>query len=185
MPQEIERRFIFRQLPELLELHRPDHVHQAYTLIDSAAEREERVRYRRMANGLVSYEHFYKLGQGRSREEVSTPISPVEFRLAFASCLGDPVIKDIYHEQWGGRWLELHVFRSHRPFMTVEIEFGHEDAAKQFMPFDWFDREVTDDQRYNTASVALNGVPSDFHLNEELIQRFFPGPALIESSAHL
>lgn len=180
MPNEIERRFVLERLPDDLVIHHPYQVVQAYTVIDDVANIEERVRYRRTPEGNYSYLHYQKRGIGRIRKETATPISPDEFRRAMVTCLGLPVIKHVYHEQWGGRWIELHIFRSHRPLMTIEIEFRNEADAASFRPFSWFGREVTDDRRYNSAAVALYGVPGDFKPNDDVARRFHHGPVLVE-----
>ena len=41
----------------------------------------------------------------------------------------------------------------------VEVEFGSERDAAAFVPPPWFDREVTDDDRYANRSLAVNGRP--------------------------
>ena len=51
--------------------------------------------------------------------------------------------------------IELDVFDD--PFkgsVLAEIEFPDEDAAANYIPADWFDREVTGDKRYSNAFMS-------------------------------
>lgn len=172
MPTEIERRFLLTALPAEIILHDPCRIQQAYTLINREHGCEERVRYYRDPNGGEHFRRYTKVGAGRAREEIFAPISVAEFTAAMMDCLGRPVIKDVYHEQYAGRWIEFHVFRSHQPLMTIEVEFGDAAAADRFHPPSWFGPEVTEDPRYNSAGVALHGVPDEYQAPPELLHLF-------------
>ena len=65
-------------------------------------------------------------------------------------------------EVGGGRTAELDVFGGDlEGFELVEVEFDDDTSMAEFEPPDWFGREVTDDDRYGNASLALHGAPPD------------------------
>jgi CYTH domain-containing protein len=41
---------------------------------------------------------------------------------------------------------------------TVEVEFAEIDAARDFVPPDWFGKEVTEDSTFSNASLSKNGI---------------------------
>ncbi len=57
--------------------------------------------------------------------------------------------------------IELDVFKA--PFdgtVIAEIEFPDEDSAKNYVPAEWFDKEVTGDRRYSNAYMSSLSVKS-------------------------
>ncbi len=44
--------------------------------------------------------------------------------------------------------------------VLVEVEFDADDAMAAFEPPAWFGAEVTDDDRYSNASLAVDGMPN-------------------------
>lgn len=173
MSKEIERRFILSELPDGFTLHQSDFIRQAYVCVDEASAFEERVRYRLTPDGRQDYLRVQKQGAGLTRTETETPLSREEWAQAMIACLGRPIIKGVYHEQYNDQWIEFHIFYSHRPLMTIEVEFKTEDDGNTFTPPSWFGREVTNDRRYNSASVALIGIPDDFCPNDKLLTLFY------------
>ncbi len=172
MPTEIERRFMLTQLPPDFVLHPSYYTQQAYVWIDETSGIEERVRYRLTPEGNVSYLRCRKQGSGLTRIETETPLSVEEFAQGLARHIGDQVIKRVYYELYDLRWIELHIFQSHRPLMMIEVEFKSEEDAVAFQPPDWFGPEVTNDRRYNNASIALNGIPTDFTTTNAMLMLF-------------
>jgi CYTH domain-containing protein len=54
-----------------------------------------------------------------------------------------------------GRIAELHVHGGHLAgFSYVEVEFSTVEKAKDFVPPDWFGREVTEDARFSYGTLA-------------------------------
>ena len=172
MPREIERRFILSHLPPGFVLHPSYYTQQAYVLIDEAAQIEERVRYRLTPDDNATYQRCRKQGSGRSCDETEAPISAMEFAQGLVNRIGNQIIKRVFYELYDLRWIEFHIFMSHRPLMMIEVEFKSEEDAAAFQPPDWFGPEVTNDRRYNNASIALNGVPSDFSTTNEMLMLF-------------
>lgn len=172
MPKEIERRFLLTQVPSDFVFHPSYYTQQAYVRIDETSGIEERVRYRLTPDDHASYMRCRKQGSGLTRIETETPVSKLEFAQALVDRIGSQINKRVYYELHDLRWIEFHIFMSHRPLMTIEVEFKSEEEAVAYQPPDWFGREVTNDPRYHGASIALNGVPSDFSTTNEMLMLF-------------
>lgn len=172
MPKEIERRFLLTQVPSDFVFHASYYTQQAYVRIDETSGIEERVRYRLTPDGNATFLHCRKQGSGLTRLETETPLSVLEFGQGLVNRIGSQIIKRVFYELHDLRWIEFHIFQSHRPLMMIEVEFKSEAEATSFQPPDWFGREVTTDSRYNSASIALNGIPSDFSTTNEMLMLF-------------
>jgi CYTH domain-containing protein len=104
-----------------------------------------------------------KSGSGAVRTELEWPLDAAEFE-ALWHLTGDRRIEKMRHriELDGGRVAELDVFAGElEGFDLVEVEFDDEVSMAEFQPPDWFGREVTDDDRYGNASLALHGAPQE------------------------
>ena len=45
--------------------------------------------------------------------------------------------------------------------MTTEVEFPSLEAAEQFVPPEWFGRDVSGEKAYKNTSLSLNGMPKE------------------------
>jgi len=58
--------------------------------------------------------------------------------------------------------IELDVFGgSLDGLIMAEVEFRSAEELAAFEPPDWFGRDVTDDNRYTNAALALSGLPTE------------------------
>ena len=105
-----------------------------------------------------------KSGSGAVRTELEWPIETNEFT-AMWPLTGDRRIEKVRHriEVDGGLVAELDVFGGDlEGFELVEVEFDDDESMASFEPPDWFGREVTDDDRFSNASLALHGAPDEW-----------------------
>ncbi len=104
-----------------------------------------------------------KSGSGAVRTELEWPIDAAEFE-AMWPLTGERRIEKVRPriDVAGGRTAELDVFGGDlEGFDLVEVEFDDDASMAEFEPPDWFGLEVTDDERYGNASLALHGAPLD------------------------
>lgn len=161
MPNEIERRFLVRTLPDVspfLVLS----IDQAYLECDWVNNRETRIRRINQAlpDAVVSHELTVKRGHGLVREEEPTVITPETWTDLLATSKGNVISKIIakYHTPAG--IVEHHQYHGiHAGLEVFEVEFPSPEAAEEFVPLPCFGREITGDRRFSNASIALYGIP--------------------------
>ncbi len=158
-PQEIERKFLIRALPECLEVYpRKEHWH-GYLAVDSDGT-EVRLRQIEDENGNIKYSQTVKQGAGKVRTEIKIKLSKEQFQLLWPLTENKRIIKTRYKIPYSGGMVELDVYHDELEGLIVaEIEFESEEKSDQFAPLDWFGQEITEDQRYKNQSLAARGFP--------------------------
>lgn len=159
---EIERKFTIKQLPENLEQYPSHHIEQAYLNVSPVVRvRKEDDKYyltykghgmmaREEVNLALDEESYYHLRQKADGKIIS--------KRRYLIPLPHPAVQE-------GRpkppkdyslTIELDVFDPpFAPLIMAEVEFGSTEAAKAFMPPDWFDQDVTYQQEYHNSYMAL------------------------------
>src|ERR1700760_3222030 len=97
-----------------------------------------------------------KAGHGEVREEVEVPIEPASFAALWPLTAGRRVRKVRHYVPLGGDLrAEVDVYEERLDGLrTVEVEFGSEEAAREFTPPSWFGRELTGDRGYANQTLA-------------------------------
>lgn len=149
---ERERRFLVAEIPA--ELPAPNRIQQGYLTVEPVAVRVRRIDDR--LNVLT-----IKVGSGRNRTEIERDLGDDEFEALWEQAAALRLEKrrhripldagltaelDLYDGELSGRAL-------------VEVEFADDATADAFSPPPWFGHEVTEDGRYNNASLARDGWP--------------------------
>lgn len=151
---EIERKFLLERVPPETAEVEPTSIAQGYLAID--ADAEVRIRVRGDDRVLT-----VKQGHGEVRQESTVALTDEQFDVLW------PLTADRRVHKW--RWviprgdlqLEVDVFGGHLEGLIVaEMEFPSEDASRDFVPPDWFGREVTNDAHYRNAALATSA-PAD------------------------
>lgn len=151
--QEIERKWLVRDLPRLGELKR-EQIIQGYLATSSDGTE---VRIRRKGDKCVE---TVKSQGGLTRDEIEVEISQDQFRTLWPATEGQRLEKARYALEWNGYQPELDVYQgSLAELVVAELEFESAEESKRFSPPAWFGEEVTEDQRYKNSSLALNGRP--------------------------
>lgn len=149
---ERERTFLVADMPEL-----PDagtRIRQGYLALDGDVQ--VRVRDREGERRSLTV----KGGRGASRTEVEVTIGIERFDELWPLTTGRRIDKTRYVIPLGGADAELDVFAGDLAgLVLVEVELDSDEAMAAFEPPPWFGREVTDDDRYSNASLAVDGFP--------------------------
>lgn len=149
---EIERKFLVRTMPDL-SAARPSALRQGYvTLPEDSAE----LRLRQSDDSFVL---CVKSGEGLVRSEREIAITAAQFQTLWPATEGRRIEKTRWTGDLGaGLIYELDIFAGDLDgLVTIEVEFGSEEAACAFVPPDWFGRDVTRDKRFGNKSLAVSG----------------------------
>ena len=148
---ERERKYLVADLPELPS--RGNALRQGYLTAGAPSVRV------READG----QHCtltIKAGRGAVRTEVELPLAREQFDALWPFTQARRIEKTRYRMPLGDRTAELDVFSgSLAGLELVEVEFDDDEQMAAFEPPAWFGRDVTDDDRFTNASLALAGDP--------------------------
>lgn len=98
-----------------------------------------------------------KAGRGAVRTELEWALTPEQFAAAWEQTRGRRIHKTRYRIPADGYHVELDVFHAeHDGLVVAEVEFETDEALAAFRPPAWFGLEVTDDDTYTNASLAVN-----------------------------
>jgi adenylate cyclase len=154
MNQEIERKFLVKDLPKNLHQYPSTEIMQGYLAI---TEDRREVRLRKKG------EHFFqtvKSGYGLQRSEVEIEISKDQFEKLWSMTKRKRIEKVRFEIDHSGMKIELDIYKGIlNGLIVAEVEFLSIDEARSFIPPDWFGREVTEDERFKNKNLALFGVP--------------------------
>lgn len=156
MTNEIERKFLVKEIPAGLGKYPSNDISQGYLAVtDDGTE----IRIRRKG---TKYYETVKSGEGLSRKESEVEIGGEAFHSLWPLTEGMRVEKTRFEIPYGAHLIELDFYSgSLEGLVVAEVEFGSEEESARFIPPDWFGREVTDDKRYANKSLALYGKPID------------------------
>lgn len=160
LPTEIERRFLVLAIPEDLELSQypASNIDQGYLL--RGPEGSDRIRR-------IGKQFFWTIkksstGHVAERPELQVKITRKQFETMWKGTAGRRIKKIRYEIPFGDHTIELDLFEGvNAGHMLAEVEFSSTAAADLFSPADWFDREVTTDNRYSNGNIAEFGFPQD------------------------
>ncbi|MET3579025.1 CYTH domain-containing protein [Mesorhizobium robiniae] len=153
MVKEIERKFLVSG-NEWRDLAEADiRIRQFY--LAAAPDRSVRVRISDGASAKLTLK-FGSKARERDEFEYPIPLAEAEEMLAFA--IGHVIEKTRHHVRHRGHLYEVDVFGGmHTGLVVAELETP-EDVPDEMLP-DWLGREVTGEQRFYNASLALGGIP--------------------------
>ena len=101
-----------------------------------------------------------KQGTGLKRLETETRLTQSQFEELWPLTHGMRVEKRRYNIPFLNHTLALDVFYGNlAPLILVEVEFDTEEDSRAFLPPDFAERDVTHDQTFKNAQLALNGIP--------------------------
>jgi len=147
--QEIERKFLLKQLPDQLRRSRHSIIEQGYLATESAG-RQVRLRKKGKTASLT-----FKVGRGAHREEREIKLSPKQFAALWPGTAGRRLRKVRYDIPWKNLLIEIDVYRGkHDGLVVAEVEFPDRVTCRRFKPPSWFGREVTGEKRYSNVRLA-------------------------------
>jgi CYTH domain-containing protein len=104
-----------------------------------------------------------KGGQGAVRTEVTVPVSPEQFDDLWTLTKRRRIRKQRWvlpHDSQAEVEVEVDRFEAELDGLVIaEVEFASQDASRRFTPPPWFGPEVTDDDRYRNAALAMQPPP--------------------------
>lgn len=158
MATEIERKWVADAVPPAEMLGEPAHLRQGYVALDASVSVRVRIA------GSEAWLTVKAGGDGHnlSRTEVEVAIAPDDAEALWAYTSGRRLEKRRYRVPVDdGLVAEVDVFSGDLAGLcVVEVEFGSETAAREFVAPDWFGREVTGRTEWSNASLAEHGRPT-------------------------
>jgi len=155
MSQELERKFLVKELPADLENYPKNEIIQGYLII---TDNDIEVRIRKKGD---KYFETVKAGSGLVRQESEKEITKETFFDHWPLTEGKRVEKVRYEILFNGKLIELDIYSGGLEGLAVaEVEFESEEESVSFEPPSWFGEEVTHDERYKNKNLALHGKPS-------------------------
>ena len=147
--QEIERKFLLKQLPDQLRRSRHSIIEQGY-LATEPAGRQVRLRKKGKTASLT-----FKVGRGAHREEREIKLSSKQFAALWPGTAGRRLRKVRYDIPWKNLVIEIDIYRGrHAGLVVAEVEFPDRVTCRRFKPPSWFGREVTGEKRYSNVRLA-------------------------------
>jgi adenylate cyclase len=152
---EIERKFLVAEPPDDLDRCEASDIRQGYL---SVGEDRTEVRLRERDSEATL---TVKQGRGRTRAEEEIELDADAFRRLWRMTEGCRLEKRRHLVPAGsGLTIELDIYTGHLAgLMLAEVEFSSEAAADDFEPPPWLGRELTDDPRYSSQRLAVEGKP--------------------------
>lgn len=145
---EIERKFLIQQLPGQLEQYPCLEIQQAYLSTKPV------VRVRRQN---AEYYLTYKSSGLLAREEYNLPLTKESYEHLKTKADGIIISKKRYCIPYLSYTIELDLFDGAlQGLILAEVEFPDKQKALDFIPPDWFAREVTYDACYQNSYLALH-----------------------------
>lgn len=152
---EIERKFLLDALPAAIDAHENTRIAQGYVAITD--DTEVRIRARGDDRLLT-----VKGGRGLVRHETTVELTTEAFDDIWQLTDGRRITKRRWVLDHDDLQIEVDVFDGDLEGLRIaEVEFETEQASEAFTPPGWFGREVTDDERYRNAALAVDGIPDD------------------------
>lgn len=157
---EIERMFFVKYLPDNLEQYESEDIKQGY-VTENGDQEDYRLRQ-------IGEKHVLTIKKSTDdpmvREETELEIAQADFENLWKATKGQRIKKTRYYiptdKECKNGYIELDIFKKKlKGHMIIEVEFNSVEQARQFVPPDWFGKEVTNDKRYRSKNLAIKGLP--------------------------
>ena len=148
---EIERKYLVKQVPEHLDSYAFHEIEQGYLCTEPV------VRIRRQDD---DYYLTYKSKGLLSREEYNLPLTKEAYLHLKPKADGLVISKTRYLiPEKDGLTIELDVFHNeYKGLLLAEVEFPSEEAAKAYVPPEWFGEDVTLSSKYHNSTLSKGAV---------------------------
>lgn len=148
---EIERKFLVKKIPDNLDTYERIDMTQGY--LNTAPV----VRVRKENDDYVL---TYKGSGLLSHSEYNLPLNKEAFEHLLKKCDGIIISKSRYKIPLENNLIaELDIFKGDLDSLKlVEVEFGSVEEAENFIPPEWFGKDVTTDGRYHNSYISKYGL---------------------------
>ncbi len=153
MGKEVERKFLVTSAEWRKMVEADIRIRQFY--LAAAPGRTVRVRISDSSSARLTLK-FGRNVRERDEFEYPVPLAEAEEMLAFA--IGRVIEKTRHHVRHRGYLYEVDVFGGVLSGLVVAELETPDDVADEMLP-DWLGREVTGEQSFYNASLALGGIP--------------------------
>ncbi len=151
---EIERRFLVKNLPENLKQYPCENIIQGYIMI--GADGSE-VRLRKEGK---DYSETVKGVGGKTRPHSEVEFTEDQFNKLWSTTEGKRLEKIRYSIPYQNRVIQLDIYLEKlMGHLQAEVEFPNEEESNVFTPPEWFGEEVTNDKGFKNQNLALYGLP--------------------------
>ena len=149
---EIERKFLVKQIPGILEKYPKKEIEQSYISTDPT------IRLRKSNSEFI----LTIKGKGTiAREEFELELSEKQY-LSLIKKIETPILAKTRYliPLDTGHIAELDIYKGKlEGLATVEVEFQTVKEAENFIPPVWFSSDISTDNRYKNTNLSLNGIP--------------------------
>jgi CYTH domain-containing protein len=144
---EIERKFILEKFPNY-EYKAKIQIIQFYI----CSENDKIIRVRKIGD---KYNIGFKKGKGMSRTEIEIDIDEQNFQNLSKLEMKNKIKKNRYLFELENYTAEIDVFEDNlKGLIIAEVEFKNKKLAENFVPPEWFGKEVTNDYRYTNSHLS-------------------------------
>ncbi len=157
---EIERKFTIKELPGELAQYSCKELEQGYLCTHPVVRVRKSVK-----NGEASYILCYKSKLGLEKKEDATaqvcreeemPLTEEAYEKLLSKVDGRVITKKRYLIPYESYTIELDVFAGELTGLVfAEVEFPDEESSAAFVAPEWFDKDVTFDDRFKNNRLAL------------------------------
>ncbi len=150
MGMEIERKFTINKLPEDLDSYDFHLIEQAYLTTEPTIRvRREDERY------YMTYKGCGGDNTSLAHEEYNLALTKEAYDTLSSKADGNVIRKKRFLIPYKQHLIELDIFAEpFKPLIIAEVEFGSVKEAEEFVPPEWFDRDVTDNPEYRNSSLS-------------------------------
>ncbi len=151
---EIEKKFLVKSLPDNIAEYKSAEIEQSYISTDPTIRlrrKDDKYILTVKGKGQLAREEFeLELSKSQYAALLKKADAPAVIKTRYFIPLAQPLIAelDIYHGSLDGLY-------------TVEVEFSSVAEAEDFVPPEWFGKDVTYDKRYKNTSLSVNGIPKE------------------------
>jgi CYTH domain-containing protein len=153
MGKEVERKFLVSGAEWRNLVEADIRIRQFY--LAAAPGRTVRVRISDHASARLTLKFG---GEARERNEFEYPVPLAEAEEMLAFAIGRVIEKTRHHVRHRGYLYEVDVFGGMLAGLVVAELETPDDVPDEMLP-DWLGREVTGEQKFYNASLALGGIP--------------------------
>jgi CYTH domain-containing protein len=147
--KEIECKYLIQNPPENYSDWDCTEIRQGYLAVTDDG-REVRIRKKGDA-----FFQTVKLEKGFYREEIEIPITKDQFDVLWPATSGKRINKKRFTINYNGQLIEMDIYQGRLEGLIVaEVEFDNEENCRRFEPPSWFDKEISNDEKYKNRNLA-------------------------------
>ena len=156
---EIEKKYLIKQMPDHLEQYDKWELEQCYLC------EHQSIRIRRKNDEYILTYKNRPVDSGKGTnplclaQEMEAPLTKEAYEHLKEKADGICIVKTRYRIPYGDHIIELDIFHEkYDGICLAEVEFTSIEEGQNFIPPDWFGRDVSGDIRYTNGYMAMNSI---------------------------